>query len=126
MARQGPGHGPVVLTARGRRVAAFAVGVSVTTAALALTLPSLGGTPPFSPIGDPNTMQTTTPADDGSGPDDRPVTGLPTDEPDAPATSPPAVVNGREQPPRVEPPAAASGNLVVVPGLRRPVPARRS
>ena len=111
---------PTVLTARGRRVAAVAVAVSTTAVAVALTVPGLGDAEPsISMIGNGTTMQPTSPATEPSSPTaptERAVTEPPGDDSAAPTTSPPLVVNGREQPPRVEPSASASGRLAVVPG----------
>jgi len=127
---------PVVLTLRGRRVLALLVAVSTTTAAIVLTVPTLGGTKaPESTIEVPVTNQpelTTTEAATGAPaepqPADPPTAALPlvivpgTAEPAVPPTNAPVVVNGREQPPRVEPPTAASGRLAVVPGTDVPGP----
>lgn len=131
MARlQQPGE-PVVLTPRGRRVVAMLVAVSTTTAAIVLTVPTLGGTKaPKSTIEVPVTDQVDlTPTDAPTGaPADPPPVALPlgivpgTAEPGVPPSSAPVVVNGREQPPRVEPPTAASGRLAVVPGTDAPGP----
>lgn len=126
MARLGRRQDPAVLTGRGRRVVALVIAVATTTAAIVLTVPGLGGTrAPFSTIGGPNTMQSTDPSADGSptgAPGDQEISELPTVERAAPPASPPLLVNGREQPPRVEPPTAASGRLVVVPGTGAPGP----
>ena len=120
---------PVVLTLRGRRVLALLVAVSTTTAAIVLTVPTLGGTKaPESTIEVPVTDQPDlTPTDAATGaPADAPPVALPLAivpgpaEPGVPPTSAPVVVNGREQPPRVEPPTAASGRLAVVPGTDAP------
>ncbi|MEJ7725699.1 MAG: DUF3152 domain-containing protein [Actinomycetes bacterium] len=125
---------PVVLTLRGRRVLALLVAVSTTTAAIVLTVPTLGGTKaPESTIEVPVTDQpelTTTEAATGAPAEpqraDRPTAALPlvivpgTAEPAVPPTYAPVVVNGREQPQRVEPPTAASGRLAVVPGTDAP------
>jgi hypothetical protein len=48
------------------------------------------------------------------------LAGLPTTEPSITPSLAPVVVNGREQPPRIEPPTAASGRLTVVPGTAAP------
>jgi hypothetical protein len=108
---------------RVRRIAAVAIAVCTTTTAIVLTVPALGGTSPLDPIGAPKTMYTTDPVATAS-PTDVPSKPTPVDTPatTTSATTAPIVVNGREQPPRIEPPTAASGRLVVVPGSAEPGP----
>jgi len=115
-----------VLTVRGRRAAALVVAVSTTAAAIVLTVPVLGGTtPPLSSIEEQSSMQPTRqsavqlPTTTATASADPLIAALPSVEAVAPPV-PPVVVNGREQPPRVEPPTAASGRLDVVPGTAAP------
>lgn len=131
MARPPRHREPVVLTARGRRAVALVVAVSTTTAAVVLTVPTLGGTTtPQSTIEVPVTDQPSpTPPDaPAAALAAPPSTTVPlgitpgTSMPALPPTVAPVVVNGREQPPRVEPPTSASGRLAVVPGAAAPGP----
>lgn len=111
---------PVARTGRWRRIAALLVAVATTSTAVVLTVPGLVGTDPDrSAARESETMRPMDPSGDGA-----PTAGDSTDpmvpeisgpEPAVPPAGAP-VVNGREQPPRVEPPAAASGRLAVVPG----------
>jgi hypothetical protein len=118
-----------VLNARVGQAAAIIVAVGTTSAALVLTVPALGGTTPATPAIEqpttvaPTTLEPTLPvAEDlslAAAAESVPAASA-TVEPAVPTTAPAPTVNGRAQPPRVEPPAAASGRLTVVPGTAAP------
>ena len=118
MARQRRHQDQVVLTQRGRRAVAIALAVATTSAAIALTVPGLADTTALlSTTKESATMQPThSTASVPQTTSPTPAVTTPSADPVIPRTTPPIIVNGRAQPPRIEPPTAASGQLTVVPG----------
>lgn len=130
-----------VLTRRGRLVLTFAVTVLAVCAALTVQTLSAGSTPPDAPVTG-GMMSRTTPAPGPSNAVEEPAAGGDTPAAEVPGSAAPlllgevaptatadqpapeaavVVVNGREQPPLVEVPAAATGRLATVGGTTAPV-----
>jgi hypothetical protein len=108
---------PVKPTQRGRRAVAVVLAVATTAAAIALTVPGLADTsddPSATERSTTQPLQSTASATQTTSAIPRAT--VPPSDPVIPHTTQPIIVNGRAQPPRVEPPTAAAGQLAVVPG----------